>query len=208
MDLKIEADRQPGFDEPISLKLVWNPPGLTGQSDITMAKGQNSVVYPLNAKADAETREWRVTVLGSATVNGGTLFVSSQLAKLVIAPPFLTAKIETSACQPGQSTNIVVKLQQNIPFAGPATIKLLGLPEKVSVPEMQITKDDQEVVFKVSVDPKCSTGSHKNLFCSVAVKKDGEVIPHSVGNGGILRIVPPKKSAPTSEKKVAKNEVK
>ncbi|MEY2408593.1 MAG: hypothetical protein QOF48_1263 [Verrucomicrobiota bacterium] len=204
MDLRIEAQRQPGFDEPINLKLVWNPPGVTGQSDVTIPKGQNSVLYPLNAKPDAETRSWKIAVQASATVQGGPLFVSSQMAKLEIAPPFLTAKIETSACEPGKSTNIVVKLDQLIAFEGKAIVKLFGLPEKVAVPEMQITKGDKEVVFKIAVDPACPTGSHKNLFCTVAVKRGGEVIPHTIGSGGILRIVPPKRTL--AAKSVARNE--
>ena len=203
MDLKLDVERAPGFDEPISLKLVWNPPGVTGQSDITIPKGKNSVIYPLNAKTDAESRTWKIAVQGSATVKGGPLFVSSQLATLEIAPPFLTAKIETSACEPGKSTNVVVKLDQQIPFDGKATVKLFGLPEKVAVPEMQISRDDKEVVFKVVVDPTCPIGSHKNLFCTVAIKKGAEIIPHTVGTGGILRIVPPKKVP--SAKIVAKN---
>ena len=193
MDLSIEADRQPGFDEPISLKLVWTPPGVTGQSDVTIPKGRNSVVYPLNAKADADTRAWQIAVQGSASVKGGPLFLSSQLAKIEIAPPYLTAKIETSACEPGKSTNVVVKLEQQLPFEGQATIKLLGLPEKVFVPEQQITKNDTQVVFRVTVDPTCPTGSQKNLFCSVAIRHDGGIVPHSIGAGGILRIVPAKK---------------
>ena len=94
-----------------------------------------------------------------------------------MAEPFLTAKIETSACQPGNSTNIVVKLEQKIPFEGKATIRLIGLPEKASVPDKEITCKDTEVVFPLKVDPTCPTGSHKNLFCTAAVKKDGEVIP-------------------------------
>ena len=78
------------------------------------------------------------------------------------------------------------------------------------MPEKQITKDDTEVVFNVKVDSTCPTGSHKNLFCTVSIQQDGEAIPHSVGAGGILRIVPTKKPAvaSTTEKKVAKNEKK
>jgi len=55
------------------------------------------------------------------------------------------------------------------------------------------------------VDATCPTGSHRNLFCAVAVKQNGEEIPHSVGQGGVFRIVAPKKPAATEPKKVAKN---
>jgi len=192
MDLQIEAQRDPGFDEPISVKLVWNPPGVSGQSDVIIPKGQTRVPYPLNAKADAETRAWKIAVLGSAPVKGGPLFLSSQLAAMEVATPYLTGKIQTTACQPGHRTNIVVQLDQKKPFSGEAIIKLLGLPEKAVVQERRITSADTEVVFTVVVDPKCPTGSHKNVFCSVAIGKDVEMIPHHIGAGGIFRVVPAK----------------
>ena len=211
MDLKIIAERNPGFDEPISVKMMWNPPGVGSLSDVTIPKGQNSALYRLNATAEAQTRLWKIAVLGSATVGGGPLFVSTQLAPLEIAPPFLTAKIATSAVEPGKTTNVTVALTQNIPFEGKVTIRLVGLPEKATVAEQKISKDDKEVVFKVSVDPACPTGSHKALFCVVDIIKAGEIIPHSVGSGGILRIVPPKKpvaGGPVETKVAAKTATK
>jgi hypothetical protein len=208
MELKVIAERDTGFDEPISVRLVWNPPGVTSQPDITISKGESSAFYTLNAKSGASLRSWKIAAHGSATVNGGSLWVSSQLTPLEVAEPFLTAKIESSACQPGNSTNIVVKLEQKIPFEGKAAIRLIGLPEKAEVPEKEITCKDTEVVFPLKVDPACPIGSHKNLFCTAAIKKAGEVIPHNLGAGGILRIVPVKKpvAAKAEPKKVAKNE--
>ncbi len=110
-----------------------------------------------------------------------------------MATPFLAGKIETVSLKPGQSGKLTVHLQQSKPFDGKATIKLVGLPERVKTSEQEVTKDDQEVVFDLTVDPKCSPGSHKNLFCAVDVKQNGQVIPHTIASGGILRIVPPKK---------------
>jgi hypothetical protein len=207
MDLRIVAERDQGFDEPISVKMLWSPPGITSLPDITIPKGSNAAIYTLNAKADADPRAWKFAVIGSAPVNGGPLFVSSALTPLEVAGPYLKAKIDTSACQPGQSTNIVVKLEQKIPFEGKATIKLLGLPEKVVVPEKQITKNDTEVVFPVKVDPACPVGSSKNVFCSIVVRKGNDSIPHTAGAGGIFRVVPVKKPAvaAAAAKKVAKN---
>src|SRR6185503_4847866 len=143
----------------------------------------------------------------SAKVKEGDLFISSQLAPLAVGEPFLTATIEKTACEAGKSTNIVVKLEQKIPFEGRATIKLVGLSDKVSVPEKQITRDDQEVIFPVKVDADCSPGSQRNLFCTVSVMKDGEIIPHQVGRGGSFRVVPSKKpvvAAPDAKKVASK----
>ncbi len=192
MRLEIVAERAASFDEPIEVKMLWNPPGVSSQSEATIPKGGTNLFYQLNADGGAETRVWKIAVLGHATVDGGEVYVSSQLADLEVATPFLTGKMETLWVNPGKSGKLTVNLQQKKPFDGKATILLLGLPEKVTVPEREITKDDQEVVFDLTVDPKCPTGSHKNLFCAVEVKQNGEVIPHTIASGGILRVVPQK----------------
>src|SRR6266404_5470053 len=193
MRLEIVADRAPSFDEPIELHMVWNPPGVSSQSEATIAKGATNVFYQLSANADAETRIWKIALLGHATVEGGAVHVSTQLAPLEVAAPFLSGKIETLWLNPGKTGKLTVNLQQSKPFDGKASIRLLGLPEHVTATEKEITRDDQEVVFEVIAEEKCPSGSHKNLSCAVDVLQNGQPIAHSIARGGILRIVPPKK---------------
>ena len=193
MALEISAWRKPGFDEPIELAMVWNPPGITSQSDATIPKGATNIVYQLNAADSATVRPWKIAVLGHATVAGGEVYVASQLAGIEIATPFLAGKIQTLTASPGQPATLTVDLQQLKPFAGRAKVRLLGLPEKVSAPEKEITQADQKISFALNMDPKCAPGSSKNLFCAVDVLQDGQVIPQNIAAGGILRIVPAKR---------------
>jgi len=193
MRLEVAADRAPGFDEPIELQMVWNPPGVSSQSEATISKGATNAFYQLNASSSAELRKWKIAVLGHATVEGGELYASSQLAGLEVAAPFLKGKIETAWVNPGKPGRLTVNLEHGRPFDGKAVIRLCGLPEKITAAEREITKDDQEVVFDLAVDAKCAPGSHKNLFCAVDVTQNGQVIPHTLGAGGILRVVAPKK---------------
>jgi pre-peptidase len=202
MALKVKATRDSGFDEPINLKMIWNPSGVSSSSDITMAKGANDAVCTLNASGNAELRKWKVAVLGWATVNGGSVYVSTPLTPLEIAEPYISGKIETVAVSPGQSAKLVCKLEQKKAFEGKATVKLMGLPDKITAPEVQITKEDKEAAFNITVDPKCSNGSHKNLFCHVEIVEHEQPIPHNIASGGVLRVVPPKKSV-EEPKKVA-----
>jgi hypothetical protein len=197
MRLEVVVERTAGFDEPISLQMVWNPPGVSSESEATIPKDATNVFYQVNANDGAETRGWKIAVLGHAKVDDGPLYVSSQLADLEVASPFLAGKIETLWLNPGKSGNLTVNLKQAKPFEGNATIRLCGLPENVSAPEKEITHDDQEVVFELTADEKCRPGSYRNLFCSVEVKQIGQVIPHNIAHGGILRVVPPKKSETT-----------
>ena len=199
MRLEMVAERAPGFDEPIELNLLWNPPGVSSQPEATIPKGATNVYYQLNAGGGAETRSWKIVALGHATVEGGPLYVSTQPAKLEVATPYLSGKIETLWVQPGKTAKLTVNLQQSKPFQGKAKIRLCGLPERVSAPEREVTKDDQEVVFDVAVEPGCPTGSHKNLFCALEIQENGQPIPHTLAGGGILRIVPPKKETVTAQ---------
>jgi hypothetical protein len=194
MRLEVVAERDAGFDEPIEVKMVWNPPGISSQSEAAIPKGATNVFYQLNAGGGAEIRKWKIALLGHATVEGGEVYVSTQLAELEVASPFLTGKIETLWLNPGKSGKLTVNLQPAKPFEGKATVRLLGLPEKVTAADQEITRDTQEIVFDVVADAKCAIGSHKNLFCAVDIVQNGQAIPHTIAQGGILRIVPPKKT--------------
>jgi hypothetical protein len=197
MRLEIAAERTPGFEEPIEVHMLWNPPGVSSQPEATIPKGATNVFYQLNANGGAEIHSWKIAVLGHATLEGGQLYVSSQLADLAVAAPFVSGKIETLWVNPGKEGKLTVNLQLAKPFEGTATIRLCGLPEKVTAAEKTMTKDSQEVVFDVKVEPTCSAGSYRNLFCALDVPQGGQVIPHAIAQGGILRVVPPKKADTT-----------
>lgn len=205
MDLKIVAERQPGFDEPINVKMMWNPPGVGSLPDVTIAKGQTSTNYHLNATAEAQTHKWKIVVLGTATVKGGPVWTSSQLTPLEVGDPYLLGKIEPVVARAGETTKLICKLDQKQPFDGKAKVKLLGLPDKVTAPEIEITKDSKEAVFDVQIDPKVQPGSHRALFCSVEILKDSETISQNIAPYSVLRIVPPKriKTAAAADTKVA-----
>jgi hypothetical protein len=193
MELKIVAERSSGFDEPITVKMMWNPPGVGSLPDVIIGKGQTSTNYTLNATAEAQVRTNKIAVLGTATVKGGPVWASSQLATLEVTSPYLLGKIEPVSASPGETAKLICKLEQKQAFEGKAKVKLLGLPDKVTAPEIEITKDSKEALFNVQIDPKVPVGSHCALFCSVEIKKDAETISQNIAPYSVLRIVPPKK---------------
>ena len=193
MGLEVAVDRKQGFDEPVEVQMVWNPPGITSQTDASIARGATNCLYQLNASDSAETRTWKIAVLGHATVDGGEVYVSSQLAPLEVASPFVSGKIETLVANPGQPAKLIVDLQQLKAFDGKARAHLLGLPDKVTAPDVDITKEDQKVAFPLAIDAKCTPGPTRTVICAVDIKQDGQVIPQTVASGGILRIVPLKR---------------
>ena len=89
MELKVSATRDGGFKGAISLRMLYNPPGVSAPDSVTIPEGQNQAVLPLTADGGAVMRTWKIAVLGESSTGDGPLLVSSQLADLEIAEPRL-----------------------------------------------------------------------------------------------------------------------
>jgi hypothetical protein len=202
LDIKVVAERR-GYDGPISVRMMWNPPGVGSLPDITIGKGSNSAIYQLNAKAEVEPRKWKIAMIAASGSfernNGGgdrgssAVYVSSQLATLETAEPFVIGSVAPLIVSPGQEAKLVCKLDQKKPFEGKARVHVLGLPEKITASEAFITSTDKEVTIKLKVDSTMSLGSYRNFLCSADVMHSGQVIPHNLAAGAVIRVVPPKK---------------
>src|SRR6185436_5726792 len=151
MNLKVVAERKKDFTAPIELRFLWSPPGIGAQGTVTIPQGQNEILYPINANGNAATKTWKIAVIGSAPGANGVVWVSSQLAPLTVAPPFVAMKIAMTAVDQGGAVDLVCKLEQLRPFEGKAKVGIYGLPPAVVAEpaEKEITKDDTEVVFHV-----------------------------------------------------------
>src|SRR5438874_791115 len=205
MNLKVVAERKPGFKAPITLQMLFNPPGVGSASTVAIPEGQTEALYPVNANGGAQARKWKIAVLGVATVGNGPVWVSSQLATLEIAAPFVAFAMERAAGEQGKTTDLFCKIQHNTPFGGTAKVKLVGLPPKVTAPDLDITKGTKELSFKLTLDKASPPGQHNNLFCQVMIVHNGEPVLHNVG-GTQLRIdvpLPPKVSEPAKPAPVA-----
>jgi len=189
MQLKIVAHRKEGFDAPINVQVPFLPPGVGGASSVDIPKGQNEVYYPLNANSGAEVKKWKIFALGTADV-GGAAWVSSQLASLEVAAPFVQFAMQRAAVEQGQATDLVCDVTIAQPFEGEAKVQLVGLPPKVAAPELTFNKESKNLVFKLATDPASPAGNHKNIFCQVVITANGESILHNVG-GTELRIDQP-----------------
>lgn len=209
MNLKVVATRQEGFTAPIAVRMLYDPSGVGSAGSISIAEGQTEAIIPLNAAANAELRTWKIAVLGEANPGNGNVVVSSQLADLQVAEPFFSFTFQNAAVEQGQETEVVIGVEQNTEFEGVATVELLGLPNEVTTEIGEITKDSEELIFKVKTTKASPAGKHTTLLCRAVVTQNGEPITHMIGNGE-LRIdvpLPPKTDQPTpppkKEEKVA-----
>ncbi len=190
MNLRVVAARKPDFKGKITLALLYSPPGIGTAGSAEIKEGETEGVVPISASGDAQTKKWKITVVGSADSGKGAVWVSTQLADLEVIAPFVGGQIARTFVDQGDKTVVTVKLQQKVPFEGKAKISLLGLPNKVTAADREITKDDTEVKFEVLADKTSPVARHSTLFCQVAIPQNGEAILQSFAQGGVLRIDP------------------
>jgi hypothetical protein len=195
MQLKVVAERKPGFTAPINLAMLINPPGV-GSGNATIAENQTEALIPLSANGDAAVHKSKVVVIGAADINGAR-WVASPFADIDVAAPFLVAKIEMTAAEQGKAAQVLCNLDQKTPFDGKAKVKLVGLPPNATAPDAEISASDKSIVFDVQAGEKTPVGQHNSLFCQVIITKDGEPIVHNIAQGGVLRIDAPAPAKPT-----------
>jgi hypothetical protein len=165
---------------------------------IAIPEGQNEAVIPMNADGGAELRTWKIVVQGASGVASGPIMVSSQLANLTIAAPYVGLTYQAASVDQGKEVDMAIKVAKATDFPGEATVSLIGLPNKVTTDVKKITKDSTDVVFHIKTDKVSPAGNHASLFCQVVITQNGEPIVHNIGTG-TLRIdvpLPPKPSAP------------
>jgi hypothetical protein len=202
MDLKVVATRKPGFTAPIAVSLPWNPPGIASKGQVVISENEAEAVIPINASGGAELKTWRILVNGTYIQpppaappgtpaaqqqrrgnRGGRLIVSSEFARLMVAPQFLTLKFQAASVEQGKEVDLVVNVNKSTDFPGAAKLTLIGLPNKATTEPVTITNRDTKAVFHLNIDPKTPTGESKNLFCQAVITRDGEPIVHNLGTG-------------------------
>ncbi len=200
MNLKIVAKRKEGFIAPISLQMLYNPPGVGSSTAIAIPENQTEALIPVTANNGAEVGKWKIVVLGDATVGDGPITVASQMATLEVAEPFVAFEFLAATTEKGKPTEIVVKMTKTKDFEGAAKVQMLGLPNEVTTDIKEITKDTAELVFTVNTTANSPVGKHATVICLATIMANEEPILHTLGTGE-LRIdepLPPKADAPVA----------
>ncbi len=194
MSLKVVARRDEGFTAPIKVDLLQNPNGVNSSREVSIAEGQTEAVIAMNAAGNALVRDQKLALRATATVGNGTVEAASPFVNLKVSEPYVKLNYQQAAIEIGGESAMVVGVEVLKPFEGEAEVKLTGLPNQVTAPDLKINKDTKELVFPLKADEKASPGITKNVFSVVTIVENGEPIVHNLGNG-TLRVdkpLPPK----------------
>jgi len=192
LDLKVVAKRAEGFTGPISLRMLYNPPGVASSGSIVIPEGKNEAVIPLTANNGAGLGAWKIVVTGrtgradargNRNYNDETLRCSTQFADLTIEEPYFKFAFSKAAVEQGKETEVIVKVQKLRDFDGKAKVELVGLPANTKAAPMEFTKDDTELKFKVTAEKNAKPGRYTSLVCVSKFPYGGDVVTHTLGNG-------------------------
>ncbi len=200
IDLKIVATRVGDFKAPISISMLYNPPGVASSGSIAIPEGQNEAVIPLTANNGAAIGSHKIVVTGRAAHGGGTVECSTGFTDLAIADSFFGTAFQKAAVELGQSTEVVIKAEKKADFPGSAKVELVGLPAGTATEPIEVTTATEEFVFKVTSDPAVAKpGKYTSLVCRTSFNINGMTVIQNQGTGE-LRIdapLPPKVNQPT-----------
>jgi hypothetical protein len=196
MNLRVKATRKEGFKAPITVRMLWNPPGISAPGTVAIPEGQTEIDYQLTCSGDAAANTWKIAVRGESDAGTGPIYTSSALTPITVAPPYLTMKMEMASIEQGKPGELFCKLEVAKPWEGKAKLTVFGLPAKTATTELEIAATDKEIRFPVTTAADSPVGKHQNLFCQAIITENGIPIPHTIGQGGIVRIDPPPPAPP------------
>jgi pre-peptidase len=202
LNLKVVAKRAEGFKDPISLRMLYNPPGVASSGFVSIPEGQNEAVIPLTANNGAGLGTWKICVTGRTGTGGrrggggglntadDSLRCSTQFADLKIEDQYHKLSFVKSAVEQGKETTVTVKVQKLRDFEGEATAELGGLPANTTTQPLKFTKDTTELTFKVAAAKEARPNRYTSLVCITRIPLSGDTVTHTIG-GGELRVDTP-----------------
>ncbi|MCA9110580.1 MAG: PPC domain-containing protein, partial [Planctomycetaceae bacterium] len=198
MNLKVIAERNEGYAEPIKLDMLQNPPGVNSSISISIAGDQTEALIPMNAAGNAAVQTTMISVRARAKVGNGSVEIATPFVPLTVEEQYFQFEYQAASVEQGKETPIIVKVNKRKDFEGEAIAKLVGLPANTTAEDVKLTKDTGELIFNVKTQTGSPAGNHKNLFCQVQVPEAGTTILHNLGTGR-LQIdvpIPPKADQP------------
>jgi hypothetical protein len=161
--------------------------GIAGSAVIN--PDQTETTLYVNAAPTAAVRKWKTALIAVADAGKGPVWTSSQLFALEVVPPMVTLAQERTAMEQGAAGQVFGKVNVATPFVGEAVVKLIGLPAKVTAPDVKITKDSKELAFAVTTDKTSPAGKH-GTYCQVVIVHNGETLVQNAGGGEVRVDVP------------------
>ncbi len=180
-NLVVKVNREEGFDSEISVRMLYNPPGIGSSGSIKIAKGATEANIPITANGSAAIGKWPVIVYGYVSGNE----IATEPVMLEIADKIFNFGFPNTSSELGGEASVLVDVEVTREFEGKCEVELVGIPAGVvcEKPKMEVTSDTEQIVFPVKIDAKARVGQHKTLVARATITSDKGVILQTQGTG-------------------------
>jgi len=212
MSLLVKVERNEGFEGEISLKSLYNPPGVTVNNSRKLKKDQTEVAVPMTANGGSSLGTWPMFLIATTNGGNGSVRITTEPIPVEVQEGFFKFEFPKSAAEQGTENVIVIGLEIAREFTGEAEVELVGLPPGVSSAEpiQKITNETEKVAFPITVAADARPGTHKTINVRARITSDKGVITQTQGTGE-LRVdkpLPPKKEEAEKKEPEKKPEAK
>lgn len=205
MSLIVKVERNEGFEGEISLRSLYNPPGITVNNSRKIAKDKTEVEVPMTANGSSAVGEWPMFLVATTASDNGSVRITTEPINVDVQDVFFGFEFSKAAAEQGTESSIPVGVSVSREFVGEAEVELVGLPAGVtsSAPIQKVTAETEKVVFPITIAKDARPGTHKTLNVQARIISDKGVITQTQGTGE-LRVdkpLPPKVDEPKKEEK-------
>ncbi len=192
MDLLVKAVRKEGFDKPISVRLLTNPPGVGSSGAISIPGDKSEAVIPLTANEGAAIKTSMITVLATYDSGRGPITIASEMVPLEVADSLFDFQFNKTVAEQGKTASIIVGIKPKREFEGTAEIEVLGLPPGTTSTQPKVTfaAGMEKLEFPLTVPAETRQGNYKTVVCRVNVTSPKGVISQTNGNAEVQVDVP------------------
>ena len=212
-NLSVRIVRDEGFDAAVSLRTLYNPPGIGINNSRKIEKDKSEVDIPITANGNAAIGVWPLIMLATYPSSNGNAEIASTSIELDVQDSLFKYSFPRTTAELGSEATVAVEVEVLRDLPAEAEVELLGIPNGVTCPEpiQKVTKDTTTLTFPIVVASDAKPGNHKTLVCQSTVKVGDEIIRQTNGTGE-LRLDKPlpakKEETPKPEKKEKKAEPK
>lgn len=191
-NLKVRIDRAEGFDKPVRLRTLYNPPGIGVNNSLQIAADQTEVEIPITANDGAGIADWPMILVASYDSGKGAAEIATPPITLAVQDVLFKYSFPKAAVQQGQDASIAIGVEITRSLPGETEIELAGLPNGVTspAPKQKVTPESTSVTFPLTVAADAKVGNHKTLVCIARVTVGDETMVQTTGTGE-LRVDPP-----------------
>ena len=196
-NLKVRIVRDEGFTEPVSLRSLYNPPGIAVNNSQKIIGTKAEADIPMTANGSAAVGKWPIILIATYKDKGGNIEVSTEAIILDVQEQYFDFAFPRVAAELGTQATVSVGLTVKRELPGAVEVELAGLSAGVTSPSPKqiVTAETNTINFPIVISKDAKPGKHKTLVCIARAKVDDEVIVQTNGTGE-LRIdkpLPPKK---------------